>query len=185
MIFTAALCVSLAAVYGTSTTNISVMPDSKADQIQFIVWLITISAGCLVAFPVIIYCYASTYRYLSAQLREAMSNVRIDKWESMMQKRLLFNSITMALSVVLCYLPNVVVIVLYSAKVVDAASLTGKWLAVIAFFALALDVVITPILIMYFMNPIKRFRSGGMEDENEAEGEFELESEYKSSSGWH
>ncbi|KAI9332970.1 hypothetical protein BDR26DRAFT_868744 [Obelidium mucronatum] len=172
MSFSGTICLIVLGVFVTSPSAGGTWPDARP---QYFIWLATVLTGFSVASVVIVYSYASTFFFLAAQLKQAMSTQRVDKWRTVMQRRLLVNSIIMSVSLLFFYSPQIACFIVFGAKILSPTSPEGLTLTAWAFLILALDVIASPALIMYFLNPIKRYRTGSSSDSDD---ELELDDDY-------
>ncbi|KAJ3229771.1 hypothetical protein HDU81_005005 [Chytriomyces hyalinus] len=149
------------------TTNRS-WPD---DTIPRIIWFSVIIWSFVLGFGLIVYLYFSTYRMVSRQLKDTLSNHKMDELRILLERNVLKNSIIMSAAIIVCYMPN------------------ALWLGISKFFTkeqrllglnityelVALDVIITPFLLLYFVPPIREALSGlsrGRMDERWEDDEY-------------
>ncbi|KAI8837787.1 hypothetical protein BJ741DRAFT_707939 [Chytriomyces cf. hyalinus JEL632] len=134
------------------TTNRS-WPD---DPIPRIIWFAVIIWSFLLGFGLIVYLYFSTYRMVSRQLKDTLSNHKMDELRILLERNVLKNSIIMSAAIIVCYMPNALWLGVSRFLTREQRMLGLN----ITYELVALDVIITPFLLLYFVPPIREALSG-------------------------
>ncbi|KAI9332967.1 hypothetical protein BDR26DRAFT_868739 [Obelidium mucronatum] len=174
--FSFVICTNFLVAFVTSPCSNEVYPDKK---LQFYLWLASGGAGFPFGFPLLIYFYWSTYRYITRKLKTSFADHHVDTLRILLQRKALRNSVLMASAVLFCYIPLFAFLGILSSKLVDRNSFAGRIILETCFEIVCLDVLITPCLILYFSQPIARKtrqlwqkqQRHDSEEETEGEGE--------------
>ncbi|KAJ3245081.1 hypothetical protein HDU78_009919 [Chytriomyces hyalinus] len=134
------------------TTNRS-WPD---DPIPRIIWFTVIIWSFVLGFGLIVYLYFSTYRLVSRQLKDTLSNHKMDELRILLERNVLKNSIIMSAAIIVCYMPNALWLGISRLFTREQRMLGLN----ITYELVALDVIITPFLLLYFVPPIREALSG-------------------------
>ncbi|KAJ3232069.1 hypothetical protein HDU81_003316 [Chytriomyces hyalinus] len=147
-------CIIIATFVMSPTSNRS-WPD---DALPRYIWFAVTGWSFLVGFGLIIYLYFSTYRMVSRQLRDTLSNHKMDELRILLERNVLKNSIIMSAAIIVCYLPNAVWLGL--SKTLTMSKEQSSLGLDVTYELIALDVIITPFLVLYFVPPIREALSG-------------------------
>ncbi|KAI9343163.1 hypothetical protein BDR26DRAFT_858656 [Obelidium mucronatum] len=123
-------------------------------------WIIVMYVTTLVITVVILVLYIFTYFRSSRQVRECLGIVKENKKDSTPQnvlrvhieRRILINSMVMASSLIWCYLPGIVIQLIPSHTHLEDQIVFYD----VSEVMLSLDVLITPVLILYFRADLRK-----------------------------
>ncbi|KAJ3031241.1 UNVERIFIED_CONTAM: hypothetical protein HDU68_005580 [Siphonaria sp. JEL0065] len=139
-------------LFVTSVSTNGIWPD---DLLQLVLWMTVVSVGFLVTMPTILFCYISTYIFITKALQETLTH-STDRFRIILQKRVLLNCFIMSGTVFVCYIPQIIYFVLLGTKVIVEGTTADSWANAVQQQFIALDPVLAPILVMYFMKPTTR-----------------------------
>ncbi|KAJ3072562.1 hypothetical protein HDU98_003390 [Podochytrium sp. JEL0797] len=160
-------------VYSTSTSEDSILPDFLN---QRLVWIAVVSVSFSICIVAIIVLYTSTYLYTHRILKtlapqshqvdpnqvDLMNRVRIR-----LENKVMLYSVCFATSLLVCYFPQIMLNVAFTCGWVDPMDDTrgsaGMTWSCVANIFLALDMVITPCLVL-FLGPRD---AGGVAEDTE------------------
>ncbi|KAI9328978.1 hypothetical protein BDR26DRAFT_873399 [Obelidium mucronatum] len=121
----------------------------------------------LVAVFIVVYLYASTYYFAARTLKNLPPDYDVVRLT--MQRKLMMYCTLMSSSLLVCYIP--IVIYLMVPKTVQE----NPWMTAISGEFVAMDNIINPVLILYFVPRIRNAVIGKLEEEKEDYGEWELQ----------
>ncbi|KAI9343188.1 hypothetical protein BDR26DRAFT_858695, partial [Obelidium mucronatum] len=125
---------------------------SPSHDPQAIIWEVTVGIFLTVVFSSIIVLYTSTYMYAVSALKKMTTAGLLTSGLEAVQRRVLFRSITMFVTLAFGYLPQVVT--LAAKNVFEFKDEYGVANA-IAWTAIALDGCLTPLLVVYFIPELR------------------------------
>ncbi|KAJ3127977.1 hypothetical protein HK100_009444 [Physocladia obscura] len=134
--------------YSTSNAVHDIQP---ASHVQYLVWMISMAVFFVVSVAASAFFYISTYIFISNRLHKAsmegqVASAHLEKLE----KRVLLRCIVMSSSILICYLPRCIVQIFVNSE----TSYFSLATAIANIFA-ALDVIVTPGLMIYFLDYLR------------------------------
>ncbi|KAJ3077357.1 hypothetical protein HDU98_000007 [Podochytrium sp. JEL0797] len=132
---------------------------------QFSIWFTSVVVGFVGGLSAIISLYFSSYLFISQKIKSILSDNRIDTLGILMQRAALKNSIFMTLGVLLCQVPQGVILAI-TANMKSG----GQVVANVGLVFGVVSVVVTPCWVAYFSFPLKRevvfWRRGRIDEED-------------------
>ncbi|KAJ3243997.1 hypothetical protein HDU78_011572 [Chytriomyces hyalinus] len=150
-------------VFGTSPSNDALRP---AYPTQAYAWFVSMFLGFLVIVASVTYLYATTYKHCSVRLRSA-STLAQEAQLLRIERRVMFNCIIMGCTLSFAYLPGVLD--------TGVRIFGGKGSVVVeglGYILVSMDLVVTPLLLAYFMPHVRSAVLGVLYGEKRLRNEF-------------
>ncbi|KAJ3248902.1 hypothetical protein HDU78_009419 [Chytriomyces hyalinus] len=142
----------LIAVAGSESVGmVTLDPIFHAGSNSSWLWL-TISTYVMV-IGAILFIYSKTYSKMTTQLRENLTSQREERLRLFLQQKVLKSCIIMSLTMVVCYLPGVISLLVSNWLRMDSTTLV--WIRSISGELILMDLVATPIMICFFQTQLR------------------------------
>ncbi|KAJ3232551.1 hypothetical protein HDU81_002874 [Chytriomyces hyalinus] len=150
-------------VFGTSPSNDALRP---AYPTQAYVWFISMFLGFLVIVASVTYLYATTYKHCSVRLRSA-STLAQEAELLKIERRVMFNCIIMGCTLSFAYLPGALETGVRIFGGTGSVVVEG-----LGYILVSMDLVVTPLLLAYFMPQVRSAVLGVLYGEKRLRNEF-------------
>ncbi|KAJ3075052.1 hypothetical protein HDU98_009340 [Podochytrium sp. JEL0797] len=141
--------------------------------IQKICWISAVSLGFCVGFSIIIPLYTTTYYFVKEKLASSFTNHHVDTLRLHLQHHALKNSILMTAGILVCYVPQSICTYFELFGSLSGDTVAGLVIITLAFEFVVLDVLVTPVLVLYFSEPVRNAVWYWRRKEEEEEGKME------------
>ncbi|KAI8840478.1 hypothetical protein BJ741DRAFT_597442 [Chytriomyces cf. hyalinus JEL632] len=116
-------------------------------------WLWLMIATCVIGISGILLVYRKTYAKMTAQLRENLASHREERLRLFLEQKVLKSCIIMSLTMICCYLPGAISLVVSNWLTMDSTVLV--WIRSISGELILLDLIVSPVMIVFFQTNLR------------------------------